>query len=134
MSPRQLAYLLGRNGFEKPMNRPATPTQPAVNIAETAESFRIEVAAPGLAKEDFEISLNERNVLTISGKKETAPTDTTETIHRREFAVRSFEHSFKLPEQADTQEPTAAYNQGILTIEIKKKTKNVQAVKTIQVN
>lgn len=98
-------------------------TSPAVNIAENKEGFRIEVAAPGLKKEDFRINLDKK-VLTISSEK-VANTETKEEngekYYRREFSYSSFRRSFSLPEYADTDKIKATHVDGILQVFIPKR-------------
>ncbi len=94
----------------------ATRKQPAVNIKETGTEFNIELAAPGIAKEEFNINI-EKDVLTISASKEQKE-GTNYT--RREFNYFSFERSFVLPETVDTTAISAAYNNGILSITLPK--------------
>lgn len=55
---------------------------PAINVCETDENFRIEVAAPGLRKEDFKVNLD-NNVLTISSEKETRNDDKNERVYEK---------------------------------------------------
>lgn len=110
----------------------AVAAQPVVNILETAEGFRLEVAAPGLDKEDFQITV-EKNLLTISAKKENARTEEGVKVHRREFAYGTFERSFRLPETLDTENVAATFNNGILYVNLVKKPESKPAVKTIAI-
>ncbi|MCC6413248.1 MAG: Hsp20/alpha crystallin family protein [Saprospiraceae bacterium] len=113
----------------------STPTfanQPAVNILETAHGFRIELAAPGLPKEAFSLKV-EKNILTISAKQETSQEENNTTYRRREFGFMSFERSFRLPETIDTEAVKAAFNNGILSVELTKKPEHQPVVKTIEV-
>jgi HSP20 family protein len=106
--------------------------QPAVNIAETEKGFTLEVAAPGLNKEDFNIKV-EKNLLTISAKKEVKEEENGPVYRRREFVFTQFERSFRLPETIDTDQVNATLNNGILHVELSKKPELVPAVKTIAV-
>ncbi len=97
-------------------------THPAVNIIENANSFKIELAAPGLSKEAFKIHL-EKGQLTISAtqKAETETPNPTETRYtRREFNYSTFKRNFQLPENVDATQIKAAYEQGVLTLTIPK--------------
>jgi HSP20 family protein len=94
-------------------------TSPAVNIAEDNDAFRIEVAAPGLGKEDFRINV-EKRVLEISSEKQTSNETSDEKYHRREFSYSSFKRTFSLPEYADTDNIKANYNNGILRVSVPK--------------
>jgi len=95
-------------------------TMPAVNIVESKDSFRIDVAAPGLNKEDFVIDL-QNNILTISSEKQENREEKNEKIMRREFSYCSFKRSFSLPEMVDYDKISASHNNGILSIEIPKR-------------
>jgi len=93
---------------------------PAVNVVESKEGFRIEVAAPGLQKSDFKLNL-EKNQLTISAQKEQKEEETTEKYSRREFKYSSFSRSFNLPNSVDGEKIAASYADGILNIELPKR-------------
>jgi len=93
---------------------------PAVNIIESKDHFKIEVAAPGLEKSDFKIDL-ENKVLTISCDKEEKREDKDEKIMRREFSYCSFKRSFTLPDIVDTEQIKASHKDGVLLIEIPKR-------------
>jgi len=93
---------------------------PAVNIAETENSFQIELAAPGLKKEDFKISL-EKNVLSVSAEKKTENVDETKKYSKREYSYNSFVRTFTLPETVDHANINAEYTDGVLNINIAKK-------------
>jgi HSP20 family protein len=96
-------------------------TVPAVNIRETEDSFGVEVAAPGLAKKDFKIRL-ENNLLTISSQKEVHEENQHEGYSRREFSYQSFQRSFLLPKDVVNDEGIVArYENGLLQIVIPKK-------------
>jgi HSP20 family protein len=95
---------------------------PAVNIIETNDDFRLEMVAPGMKKEAFNVELQE-NVLTISYEHE----DNREGERRewkyttREYNYHSFTRSFLLPDSADTGKIEAKYQDGILNLIIPKK-------------
>jgi len=97
-----------------------TSSVPAVNIKETDKAYVIELAAPGLKKDDFQIELD-NNVLTISYKKEDEKEEKNETYTRREFYFTEFKRSFTLPETANLDKIDAKYKDGILEITIEKK-------------
>jgi len=96
-------------------------TLPAVNVKEDNEKFQIEVAAPGMKKEDFRLKL-ENNVLTISSERKEEKEEKKENYSRREFSYQSFQRSFNLPEgHVQSDKISARYNDGILTIELPKR-------------
>lgn len=110
----------------------AVAAQPAVNILETAEGFRIEVAAPGLSKDDFKVNV-EKNLLTISAQKENVRAEDGVKAHRREFAYGAFERVFRLPETIDTNHIKANFQNGILYVNLDKKAETKPAIKTIEI-
>jgi len=96
-------------------------TIPAVNIKETENDFEVDVAAPGMAKEDFKIELN-NNVLAISSEKQSeSQAEEGQNLTRREFSYQSFSRSFTLPELVERDGITAKYDNGILRVIIPKK-------------
>ena len=92
---------------------------PAVNVAETDKGYHIELAAPGLKKEDFKIDL-ERNMLNISVEKKSEETENNKKYNKREYSYSSFVRSFTLPDSVDDGKIEAEYNDGILKINIAK--------------
>lgn len=107
---------------------PAMNSVPAVNVVEHQDGFRIEVAAPGLKKEDFKLNLNHNN-LTISAYQETQKEDQAENNRdadrekytRREFSYSSFQRTFMLPTSVDVESIRVSYNDGVLTIGLPKR-------------
>lgn len=96
-------------------------TLPAVNVLENDNEFVIELAAPGMKKEDFRINL-ENNILTISSERKEEKEEKKDQYSRREFSYQSFQRSFTLPEyHADREKVTAKYIDGILNIIIPKR-------------
>lgn len=97
--------------------------RPAVNIKENDKEFLLEVAAPGLKKEDFNISFEKDHlVISASKKTETEEKDESHQIKRTEFHYESFERSFLLPEEkVDVDQINAQYQDGILKLVIPKK-------------
>ncbi|QQL50933.1 Hsp20/alpha crystallin family protein [Mucilaginibacter ginkgonis] len=93
---------------------------PAVNIAETDNHFHIEMAAPGLSKEDFKISLD-KNVLSVSVDKKSENIEEGKKYSKKEFVYNSFVRSFTLPESADQLNIEAEYTDGVLKLAVAKK-------------
>ena len=93
---------------------------PAVNIIEEKNKFKVEVAAPGLEKEDFKIDLN-NNILTVYSEKEKKEEEENEKFMRREFCFTCFKRSFSLPDTVDSEKITASHKNGVLYIDIPKK-------------
>jgi HSP20 family protein len=100
---------------------------PAANISENADEYHVELAAPGLKKDDFKITLD-RNVLNISVEQTVENSDNQKNYSKREYSYNSFVRSFTLPESADDTKINATYVDGILKIEISKRdeAKNVR--------
>ncbi len=96
-------------------------TIPSVNIKENENEFEVEMAAPGMTKNDFRIELN-NSVLTISSEKQAESQSKEENnITRREFSYQSFSRSFTLPAIVETDKISARYENGILRVSIPKK-------------
>jgi HSP20 family protein len=93
---------------------------PAVNIAETENEFHIELAAPGLKKVDFKISLDKMG-LSVSVEKKSENAEETKKYSKREYSYKSFVRSFTLPDSADYAKIEAQYTDGILNLNIAKK-------------
>ena len=93
---------------------------PAVNISETETQFHIELAAPGLKKEDFKISLD-KNVLSVSAEKKVENVEEGKKYSKREYSYNSFIRSFTLPETADQAKIDAEYTDGVLKLIVAKK-------------
>ena len=95
-------------------------SQPAVNIRETDDEFIMEVAAPGLEKNDFNVFV-EDGVLHLEVNKEVEDKEEDKNWRRYEFNYMQFKRSFQLPESVDTQKVDATYKNGILNIHLPKK-------------
>lgn len=95
-------------------------TLPAVNVKETEDDYLVELAVPGLKKEDFKVEINE-GVLTIAAERKTENEEKKEGYTRREFSYTNFTRRFTLPETADENNISASYNDGILAINLPKK-------------
>ncbi|WP_237587125.1 Hsp20/alpha crystallin family protein [Pontibacter russatus] len=108
--------------FLMPMNlkRQMEGKVPSVNIRDKEKEYLIEVAAPGMKKEDFNIDMEE-GMLTISSQKEEDKTEERENYKRREYNYSSFSRSFNLPENVKSEEIKAHYEDGILSLTIPKK-------------
>ena len=99
-------------------------TAPAVNVIDEEKDYKVEVAAPGMTKEDFQIKLDNDNNLIIALEKKTQTEDHEKKNHkylRREFSYSKFQQAFTLPEDVEKDKITAKMNDGVLTIDIPKK-------------
>jgi HSP20 family protein len=90
---------------------------PAVNIANTQDGFELQVAAPGLKKENFKVNI-EGDQLTISAEVKEESTDSNPKFSHREFRFTNFKRSFTLPENANKEAVNASYKDGVLTLAI----------------
>ena len=107
-------------GFKN--NSMTNTTLPAVNIVESNEAFTVEMAAPGMNKEDFHIELD-NEILTISSEREIRnELEENDKFTRREFSYQSFKRTFQLPKSVvDDAKIQAKYENGILHVIIPKK-------------
>lgn len=96
-------------------------TSPAVNVIENENDYKIEVAAPGMTKEDFHVQLNDDNQLVISMEKKNESTDNDKKYLRREFSYSKFQQALILPEDVEKEQISASVNDGVLTISLPKK-------------
>ena len=95
-------------------------SNPSINIVETKDAYRLEVAAPGLEKEDFNLKV-EKGFLQVSAeRKEENEIEEEGKFTRREFNYTSFSRSFKLPETVDDNAINADYINGVLTVTLPK--------------
>ncbi|MBN1117575.1 MAG: Hsp20/alpha crystallin family protein [Bacteroidales bacterium] len=110
---------LGRNSW----NYAGTnSTLPAVNIKENDDEFLIEVAAPGLKKDDFKINYENGRLTISSEKKEEFKDEKDGKVNRKEFSYQSFQRSFTIAEEAiDAEKIKAKYSEGILHLTLPKR-------------
>jgi HSP20 family protein len=90
-------------------------TVPAVNIKELDSQFEIELAVPGMKKDDFEIEV-EDGVLSISSTQEEEQVNEKGKFTRREFSYSSFRRSFTLPDSVNPTKIDATYKEGVLLV------------------
>ncbi|MFD2146902.1 Hsp20/alpha crystallin family protein [Mucilaginibacter antarcticus] len=102
------------------LSEKAASRVPAANIFENDNQFDVELAIPGLNKEDIKISLD-KSVLSVSADKKAETADENKKITKREFSFNAFSRSFTLPESADQTKIEADYTAGILKLTIAKK-------------
>ncbi len=92
---------------------------PAVNVKENDTSYLLEVASPGMEKEDFDISID-NNSLVISAEKSSNIEEKEDDYVRKEFSYNSFKRTFALPEFVKEDDIKANYEKGVLFITIPK--------------
>ena len=94
---------------------------PAINVIENEKDYKVEVAAPGMNKEDFNIHLNENQELVISVEKNTQNEQKEEKKYlRREFSYTKFQQAFQLPDNVDKEKIGAKVENGVLEITLPK--------------
>lgn len=124
-----------RDLFNWPSSSATGTSIPKVNIYETDAEFHVEMAAPGMTKDDFKVELD-NNMLTISSQKESENVqDDKKNYQRREYSFQSFVRSFHLPDSAEAEKINAKYADGILNLVIPKKEEaKRKPVKTIKIS
>ena len=109
------------------------PKTPAVNVKETDESYSLEVAAPGMSKEDFKLEVD-KGIMTVSSETKDEQEEVTDNYTRKEFSYSSFKRSLWLPENVKEDEISAVYKDGILSITVPKATRmKVETAKEIEI-
>jgi HSP20 family protein len=93
---------------------------PEANIIETSKAYKIELAAPGLEKKDFQVEIQD-GVLYVRAEKEEEKEEEDKNFRRREFSYHSFTRSFALPESLLLDKIEATYEKGILHLNLPKK-------------
>ena len=108
---------------------------PAVNIFENLPNFVVELAVPGLKKEDFTIEIEE-DTLKISSKRveEKKEENNDSRVRRREFNYTSFERSFKLPENIKAEDIQANYENGVLRVTLPKMEEKKALKKMVEIS
>jgi len=109
--------------FENNWQERFNTTTPAINVKENQKGFDIEVAAPGMTKEDFTIRIDADNNLVISVEKEEKSVEENENRYlRREFGYSKFTQTMILPENVDKERIEAKMEHGVLHITVPKLT------------
>jgi HSP20 family protein len=96
-----------------------TSSMPAVNIREDETNFILELAVPGIDKNELKIDINE-DVLTISSETKSETEEKKEGYKRKEFSYSSFCRSFYIPENVNRDKIEATYKDGILSVGLPK--------------
>ena len=111
--------------FDNEWMERANATAPAINVIENEKDYRIEVAAPGMSKEDFNIKLDEDNNLVISMEKKSENKEENKQngrYLRREFSYSKFQQTMVLPDDVNKEGISASVEHGVLTIDLPKVT------------
>ena len=108
-------------------NRKNNVTAPAVNVIEAEKTYKVEVAAPGMTKDDFSVKIDSDNNLVICMEKKSEP-QKKEEAHadngrylRREFSYSKYQQAFTLPDDVEAEKISATMADGVLTIDLPKK-------------
>ena len=103
------------------MERP-TYTAPAINVIETEKEYDVELAAPGLDKEDFKVHVDEDNNLHIEMEKKTENKEGNKRGRylRREFSYEKFQQTLLLPDDVDAEKIEAKVEKGVLNVHLPK--------------
>lgn len=110
----------------------ANATAPAINVIENDKEYKIDVAAPGMAREDFNIKINEDNQLVVSMEKKTEKKEEPkdgEKYLRREFSYTHFQQAMILPENVEKGKIAANMENGVLRITLPKNPAHIEAKK-----
>ena len=102
-----------------------TTKVPAANITELEKEFSLELAAPGLEKDDFQITID-NGQLSISCEKQQENESKVDQYSRKEFSYESFRRSFVLPESVNSDTIRASYEQGVLNVALPKKETDIK--------
>lgn len=101
-------------------------TAPAVNVLDKEKKYELQLAAPGLTKEDFKVSLDQDGNLSIDMEKKSGNEEEKNEGHylRREFSYSKYQQIMSLPEDSDLEHIEAKVENGVLTVDIPKLEKN----------
>ena len=100
----------------------ASCTAPAINVKESDKAYTVELAAPGMKKEDFNVHINDEGnlVVKMESKQEKKDEDKTTRYLRREFSYSKFEQTLILPDDVKKDAISAKVEHGVLTVELPK--------------
>jgi HSP20 family protein len=100
----------------------ANCTAPAINVKETDKAYVVELAAPGMKKEDFNVHINDEGnlIIKMEKKNENKEEDKSARYLRREFSYSKFEQTLLLPDDVKREDIKAHVENGVLTVELPK--------------
>lgn len=109
--------------FDNEWMEKANSTAPAINVIESEKDYKIELAAPGMTKDDFNVRIDEDNCLVISMEKKNENKDEKKDGRylRREFSYSKFQQTLVLPDDVEKEHISAKVEHGVLTVDIPKK-------------
>ena len=108
--------------FDNEWMEKANATAPAINVLENEKEYKVELAAPGMTKEDFDVHIDEENNLVISMEKKTENKEEKKegSYLRREFSYSKFQQTMILPDDVDKEKISAQVENGVLNINLPK--------------
>ena len=106
----------------------ANTTAPAINVKESLTKYTVELAAPGMRKDDFEVNLNENGDLHIKMENKHQPEQEEHVCLRREFSYAKFEQALILPDDVNKEKISASVADGVLTIQLPKMQQEEQKI------
>ena len=108
--------------FDIDMMPKVNRTAPAINVKENDKAYTVELAAPGLKKEDFNVHINDEGnlVIKMESKQEKKDEDKNTRYLRREFSYSKFEQTLILPDDVKKEDISAKVDNGVLTVELPK--------------
>lgn len=108
---------------------------PKMNAFENEENYTFEFELAGIDKKDIKVTINDQNILTISGTKKGLSKEEKENIIRQEQHFGSFSRSLSLPEDANSQDIKVKYDNGILKVIVARdKTKQKEKIRTLKID
>lgn len=117
------------NDFFYNNNMPkANATAPAINVLESDKDYTVELAAPGLCRDDFEVNIDNDGDLTIKMEKKVSEKEQKAHYLRREFAYSKYEQTLILPEDVDKEKIGAKMSDGVLNIILPKLEQKTQKI------
>lgn len=108
--------------FDNTWMEKANATAPAINVRETESNYEVEIAAPGMTKEDFQIKIDSNNQLIVSMEKKNEQEEGKKNGRylRREFSYSKFQQAMILPDDVEKDKIQAKVEHGVLTIDLPK--------------
>lgn len=108
--------------FDNDWMERSNATAPAINVLETEDAYELSLAAPGMTKEDFSVTLDQDGDLVIKMEKKQEEKSEKKHGHylRREFSYTKFQQTMLLPDDADREKIAARVENGVMTVDIPK--------------
>ena len=120
-------------GLNELVGQDAITSHPAANVTETAEAFKIDLAAPGFEKQHFALNIDKDQLAISAERSAKTETESAEKFLRREFRFETFKRTFKLPQTVNQECIAAVYENGILSVTLPKKDEAKPVVRTIEI-